>query len=346
MGKAVLPLRELLAILKATKEKSLALLAICSAKTARIDVTGEQEKYALEAPASADEFPDVIPFQSKAYHEFPVGDFQAALQRTIVAAEKPETSNFTSYRPIFSGVCFGQASKAGVVDVVATDGRRMAWQTLRGKCIEKHTIPQSSVVPQKPLNLLGKVLKEIACPDCDAVKMVITPADKKYSPASVCFYVAGVTIHSALMNQGKFPEWRSICTVDKETPHIILNPSDVPPVLDRLTIAAKLKKEAKLTICIGNNGLTFVTDAGGTKSSVVCPTAGSCPQDFNGTFMVDLANFLLGMKAVQQAGTEAPITMYVHIEVNPLDTKPERSITVLLKSPQKGYSYVMMADDP
>ena len=63
-GKAVLPLADLLTLLRATKEKSLTLFAVCSAKTARIDVTGEQEKYALEAPASADEFPDVIPFQS------------------------------------------------------------------------------------------------------------------------------------------------------------------------------------------------------------------------------------------------------------------------------------------
>jgi DNA polymerase-3 subunit beta len=122
----------LLKILDLTREERLTLEYV----EGKIIIDGdEKEHYELET-CIPKEFPNIEEFTETAYHEIPAKSLQAVIRRTIFAVD-PENIKYS-----LGGVSFEMISQ--VISIVATDGRRLAWQDCGGDCINNHASPGSA----------------------------------------------------------------------------------------------------------------------------------------------------------------------------------------------------------
>ena len=340
-GVVVLPLQDLRIVLKATKVKNLMIYArngklfVCEDTEDSIHV----KHFPLTPPAQPDTFPDVLPFKEKMYYEFPPQKIEEALQRVLFAAEKPPKAGSISIRPLLTGICLEAAKKIGTIDLIAVDGFKLAWQSLQGLAVGKPGLPEQSVIPQKPLRILEKMLKEIG--RGSPVKAAVLPPKKKNQPGSVCFSIEGAVIGSALMHEcSKFPLCRKLAEVGKETPYLQIFPAEILPLLDQLSVLAKLEKKENLILDVdkgilrlslaGNNGFTLKANG---------------PKNFKERVQVHLENFYAGWKAVQNLSE--PLQLYFYSETNPPGTSPKRNIRIVFKTlEQTGYVYVLLGEEP
>ena len=146
-GTALLPKERLLKVLDLTREETLTLEFIED----KIVINGEdKEHYALDT-MFPDEFPDIEEFKEIAYHVIPAKTLQTMIDRTIFAVD-PDNVKYA-----LGGVCFDMTGQN--ISIVATDGKRLAWQESTGDCINNHTV-EMGIASARTLQLLNKALDD------------------------------------------------------------------------------------------------------------------------------------------------------------------------------------------
>ena len=214
-GEAILPTKRLTQILDLTGEEQ---LTIESTENNAI-VSGENENYDLNTQPP-DEFPNVEEFEESAYHEIPAKTLKEMIRRTIFAID---TDNI---KYALGGIYFEMVEDN--ISVVATDGRRLAWQEGKGKCVNDHKV-ESSILPARTLQILERVLNDKSIDEEDDIKMAI-------SANRVLFQCKDVTLFSRLV-EGRFPKWRGIIPkTDDDTP-VTVECGALLPAINRAQIA-------------------------------------------------------------------------------------------------------------
>jgi DNA polymerase-3 subunit beta len=209
-GEAVLPTKRLTQILDLTGEEQLTIESTDS----NTIVGGENEHYDLNTQ-SPDEFPNVEEFNESAYHNIPAKALKEMIRRTTFATD------MENVRYALGGVYFEMVEDN--ISVVATDGRRLAWQEGKGECVNDHKV-ETSILPVRTLQILERVLNDKSIDEDDDIKMAI-------SANRVLFQCKDVTLFSRLV-EGRFPKWRSIIPkTDDDTPVTIECGSLLPAVM-------------------------------------------------------------------------------------------------------------------
>ena len=225
-GEAILPTRRLNQILDLTREEKLTLESTDS-NTA---VSGERENYDLNTQ-SPDEFPDVEEFAETAYHEIPSKALREMIRRTIFATDAENV------RYALGGVYFEMVGSN--ISVVATDGRRLAWQEGTGNCVNEHNV-ETSILPARTLQLLEKALNDSSISEDEDVKMAV-------SANRVLFQCKDFTLFSRLV-EGRFPKWRTIIPqTDDDTPVILECASLLPATLQAQIMTSDLDPGVNFT---------------------------------------------------------------------------------------------------
>jgi DNA polymerase-3 subunit beta len=188
-GEAIFPKERLLKVLDLTREE----LLILEYVEDKIVINGEdKEHYELDTML-ADEFPALDEFGETAYHEVPAKALKEVIQRTIFATD---TENV---RYALGGISFEMVGQ--VISIVATDGRRLAWQDCGGVCINNHNV-EMAIVPVRALQLLNRALGDKSIGEDTDVKMAV-------GKDRVLFQCQDITLFSRLV-EGRFPKWRNI----------------------------------------------------------------------------------------------------------------------------------------
>ena len=219
-GAAILPVERLVKILKLTKEESVML----KRSETGIVLYDESKHTELQMGCDPKEFPDIAAFPKSQYCEIPVGLLQETLRRTAFAVDK------NSVRHALGGVCF--ESNGGLLDVVASDGRRMAWQQLEGVS----PLIGRSIVPVTTLTLLEKILKDKSVDKHDGAKMA-------FQKDGVMFQCGDVTLFSRLVD-GEFPDWKTKVPNKRKMPHATVRCGDLFSAIRRATVCTTLGKPA------------------------------------------------------------------------------------------------------
>ncbi|MDR3183722.1 MAG: DNA polymerase III subunit beta, partial [Planctomycetaceae bacterium] len=183
-GEAILPTDRIKKILTECPDETLTI----ESTEAKTQVSGFRSKWSLDTQ-SPDEFPNVEEFAEKAYHEIPAKTLKEMIRRTTFATDQDNA------KYALGGVYFEMLDSD--ISVVATDGRRMAWQAGSGKSVGGHKV-ETSILPMKTLQLLERAL-----PVGDMlVKVAI-------SDNRVLFECGDFVFFSRLV-EGRFPKWRNI----------------------------------------------------------------------------------------------------------------------------------------
>ena len=209
-GEAVLPTKRLTQLLDLTRDDRLSLegaesKVICSDEKTRLELSTQDP----------DEFPNVEEFEETAYHEIPAKVLKEMIKRTVYATDTEAA------RYALGGVCFEMDGDN--ISVVATDGRRLAWQEGKGTCVNGHKV-EAAILPVKTLQILERVLNDKSVDEDDDIKMAV-------SANRVLFQCKDVTLFSRLV-EGRFPKWRTIIPkTEDDTPVTVECGELLPAVL-------------------------------------------------------------------------------------------------------------------
>ncbi|MDR0391312.1 MAG: DNA polymerase III subunit beta [Planctomycetaceae bacterium] len=188
-GEAILPTKHLKKILVESDEDEL----IIESDNDKTTVSGNRSKYTLNTQP-ADEFTDVESFGESAYHEIQADVFAEAIKRTLFATDADNA------KYALSGVFFEMIEDRFAA--VATDGRRLAFQDGKAKCVKEHKV-ETSIFPARTLQVI-----ERAITNEDTVKLAISP-----NRALIQY---GTTVFYSRLLEGRFPRWRSIIPTDEK----------------------------------------------------------------------------------------------------------------------------------
>ncbi|MDR0337685.1 MAG: DNA polymerase III subunit beta [Planctomycetaceae bacterium] len=183
-GEAILPTKRLKMILAASSE---AKLQIESSQDKTV-ISGTRSRFTL-VTQPPDEFPDVENFSETAYHEIPAKSLREMIRRTLFATD---TENV---KYALGGVFFELIEENAAV--VATDGRRLAYQSGRVQCVNDHKV-ETAIFPARTLQLVERALND----DEEPVKIAVS--------ANRALFQYGNTVFFTRLVEGRFPRWRSI----------------------------------------------------------------------------------------------------------------------------------------
>ena len=226
-GNALLPVKRLVKMLPLFKDESVTLE---SSKTGIVLQAGSKRSE-LETMAP-DEFPDVTGVGRPATCVMTAWELRETIDRVIFAVDKD------GCRHAQTGVCFESDGK--MLDVVATDGWRMAWQQIGG--VESSFA--RSIVPAETLKLVDKVLKD---------KIVDVNADVEVAidAHTVEFRCGDVMVFSRLID-GKFPAWKAIIPDKRELSSVVVDCEALLSGIRRATICTdKGCPEVRLALADG-----------------------------------------------------------------------------------------------
>ena len=208
-GEALLPSKRLLQILDATDEEELTI----NRTESELKIVGAKEKYTCNVSLPGN-FPDIEEFEETAYHVIPANVLRETIRRTIFAVDP------VSLKYALGGVCFEMNDRT--ISVVATDGRRLAWQEGYGKCAGDHKV-EKAIVPAKTLQVLDRILSDKCLGENEDVKMAlhVSVDARDMVSGTVSFQYQGISLYSRLL-QGRFPKWREIIpATDGKVPSVI-----------------------------------------------------------------------------------------------------------------------------
>ncbi len=155
-----------------------------------LDVLGKQAEFHLPI-ASADEYPTINGFDESSYFEIPARAFRELVRRTVFATDTEST------RYALGGVLLEITGED--ITAVATDGRRLACMSAKGKSVENfQTASTSTIVPAKTLSLLERSLG-----DGEETVQIAARNNDILVRTSRCM------IYSQLV-EGRFPAWRQV----------------------------------------------------------------------------------------------------------------------------------------
>ena len=168
-----------------------------SAEIRLVAASGKKSTFHLPLE-SAENFPDVPRFpESGPYLQITSEDLKKLITRTIFATDLEAT------RYALGGCLFTvgkEESGRDTVSLVATDGRRLAKQSVEAEFLDSWKPPtKEPVIPAKALKLVAK----LAAPDVSTVAITFD-ADK-----AILFKLDRATIYSRLV-EGRFPKYQDI----------------------------------------------------------------------------------------------------------------------------------------
>lgn len=185
-GSVLLPVQRFQSILRESSDEKLQ-IEVAGTET---KVKGEHSEFKLPA-ANPDEFPDVVPFEEKKYHDVPARLFREMIRRTLFATDT-ESSRYA-----LGGVLLELSDKQ--ITAVGTDGRRLAKMEGPAQSIEGHdTGEATTIVPSRAMHLIERALS-----DDDAEVQVAARSNDLLvrSPRAM--------IYTRLV-EGRFPKWRDV----------------------------------------------------------------------------------------------------------------------------------------
>ena len=149
------------------------------------------------APKS--EYPVLPDFNKTSAFELPAAVVGEMVRKTIFAASSDET------RHVLNGVFW--SAKKGALEMVATDGRRLA---VVGKKILPKDKEFAVIVPTKVLSEFLRLLSVLEIQDGDAEKMLVAVTDNQ-----ITFQLKGTTLLSRLVG-GSFPNYEQVIPSKRE----------------------------------------------------------------------------------------------------------------------------------
>ena len=172
----------------------------------------------IGAPKS--DYPVLPDFNKATAFELPAGTLGEMVRKTIFAASSDET------RHVLNGVFW--AAKKGSLEMVATDGRRLA------VCIKK-LLPKEKdfavIVPTKVLAEFLRLLNVLEIQNNDAEKMLVAVTENQ-----ITFQLKGTTLLSRLVG-GAFPNYEQVIPSKREV--IFIAPTkDLLAVTKRAALCA------------------------------------------------------------------------------------------------------------
>jgi len=234
-GEAVLPTKRLTRLLDVTRKDRL----ILEGTDSNVVISGESDSPKDSThnwnTQSADEFPNVEEFGETTYHAIPAKTLKEIIRRTIYATDTE------AHRFALSGVCFEMVEEN--ISVVATDGRRLAWQESKGNCVNDHKV-ETAILPLRTMQILERVLHDKSIDDDNDIKMAI-------SANRVLFHCNDITLFSRLV-EGKFPKWRTIIPESDEMTCITIESGEL--------LLAVL--EAEISVTDLDPGVHFIFEKG------------------------------------------------------------------------------------
>jgi DNA polymerase-3 subunit beta len=185
-GSAILPISRFGSILRESSDEKLSL----QSDGRKTLVRGDRSEFQLPSE-NPDEFPDVIAFEEKKYHELPAAFFREIVRRTVFATDA-ESSRYA-----LSGVLV-EFSASGIT-AVATDGRRLARQEGPAKSVgSHHAAERMTIIPARAMQLIERAIGD----DEETILLAAREND-------VLVKSARATIYTRLV-EGRFPKWRDV----------------------------------------------------------------------------------------------------------------------------------------
>ncbi len=185
-GSIVLPISRFGSILRESSDEKLDL----QSDGQKTMVRGQRSEYQLPSE-NPDEFPDVVTFEEKKYHELPARFFREIVRRTVFATDN-ESSRYA-----LGGVLLEM--EADRITAVATDGRRLARQQGPATSVGGHVSGDViTIVPTRAMQLIERAIAD------NEENIQITGRDN-----DVLVKSGGTTIYSRLV-EGRYPKWQDV----------------------------------------------------------------------------------------------------------------------------------------
>lgn len=229
-GEAIIPTKSMKRILQESTDKVMNI----ESDEVHMLVQTERSRFQL-ATQSAEDFPDVIPFDEVSYHEIPVGTFRELIRRTVFATDTEST------RYALGGVLLEMVDDK--VHGVATDGRRMAFQSIRGESVNNHVTENSSIFPPKALQLI-----ERAIADQEKLKMNVGP--------NRALIATDTLVVMTRLIEGRFPRWRNIIPETEGRRSVAISVGELYPAVRQAAIVTS-EKQPGVIFQFSNGKLTL-----------------------------------------------------------------------------------------
>jgi DNA polymerase-3 subunit beta len=156
----------------------------------KVLVRGAHSEFQLPCE-NPDEFPNVLAFEEKKYHEMPARFFREVVRRTVYATDN-ESSRYA-----LGGVLVELTASA--LTAVATDGRRLARQEGPAKSVGGHASDDSmTIIPTKTMQLIERALAD----NEEGIQLATREND-------ILLRSGRTTIYSRLV-EGRYPKWRDV----------------------------------------------------------------------------------------------------------------------------------------
>ena len=156
----------------------------------KVLVRGQHSEFQLPSE-NPDEFPNVLAFEEKKYHELPARFFREVVRRTIYATDN-ESSRYA-----LGGVLIELSASA--LTAVATDGRRLARQEGPAKSVGGHVSGDNmTIIPTKTMQLIERALAD----NEENIQLATREND-------ILLRSGRATIYSRLV-EGRYPKWRDV----------------------------------------------------------------------------------------------------------------------------------------
>ena len=300
-GSVVLPVNRFGPILRESSDEKITV----ETDGTSIQVTGTRSEFKLPAE-NPDEFPDVVTFEEKKYHEVPARLIKELVRRTLFATDN-ESSRYA-----LGGVLL--VFDGSEIIAVGTDGRRLAKMVGPAQSIEGHESGETmTIVPARAMQLIDRALT-----DADAeIQIAARPND-------ILIKSPRATIYARLV-EGRFPKWQDVVADRADSQAIDLT---VGPFYSAIRQASIVTSDESRGVDFTFGGGSLVL-AGSTaevgQSRIEIPVA------YDGHELSITLDHRFVADFLKVLGAETKITMSVKDNEQPADFKTD-----------DGYHYVVM----
>ena len=300
-GSVVLPVSRFGPILRESSDEKLTI----ETDGTSIQVTGTRSEFKLPAE-NPEEFPDIVTFDEKKYHELPARLIKELVKRTLFATDN-ESSRYA-----LGGVLL--VFDSSNITAVGTDGRRLAKMVGPGQSVEEHESGETmTIVPARAMQLIDRALT-----DADAEIQIAS------RPNDILIKSPRATIYARLV-EGRFPKWQDVVAdrVDSKTIDLTVGPF-YSAIRQAAIVASDESRGVDFTFGGGSLVLAGSTAEVG-QSRIEIPVA------YDGEDLSITLDHRFVADFLKVLGPETKITMSVKDNEQPADFKTD-----------DGYHYVVM----
>lgn len=263
-GETLVSAERLAAIVRESADETLTM----EMKDDLLHVRGQDSHFQIYGQ-SVREFPPVPDFEGEPDYRVSAGPLASAIDRTVFAAAKERT------RYAINGVLWSRTGKK--LQLIATDGRRLAWTNLSVEKSWGKDEKSEAIVPVKTLNLISRLRGEAD-----------DPIDVKIHPNQVLLRTPRATISSVLV-EGHFPNYEDVvprdCTRTAE-----LNTAEILSAVRRAALLTNEESKG-VRLSFAEDGLTLSSRAPQQgEATIQVPVkldGGAIEIGFNPTYLMD-----------------------------------------------------------